>query len=84
MTRQPLPPKRRLQYAAVPYRRRGDGTIEVMLVTSRETKRWVVPKGWPIRGAKPHTSAAREAMEEAGVLGQRMRMQSAHITTTNA
>lgn len=62
-------PKRRLQYAAVPYRRRGDGEIEVMLVTSRETKRWVVPKGWPIRGAKPHASAAREALEEAGVLG---------------
>ncbi|MEZ5786462.1 MAG: NUDIX hydrolase [Xanthobacteraceae bacterium] len=62
-------PKRRLQYAAVPYRRRDDGEIEVMLVTSRETKRWVVPKGWPIRGAKPHASAAREALEEAGVLG---------------
>ena len=64
------PPKRLLQYAAVPYRRRNDGTIEVMLVTSRETKRWVVPKGWPIRGAKPHISAAREALEEAGVLGR--------------
>lgn len=62
--------RRRLQYAAVPYRRRDDGRIEVMLVTSRETKRWVVPKGWPIRGAKPHASAAREALEEAGVLGR--------------
>ena len=41
-----------------------------MLVTSRETKRWVVPKGWPIRGAKPHASAAREALEEAGVFGR--------------
>lgn len=41
-----------------------------MLVTSRETKRWVVPKGWPIPGAKPHASAAREALEEAGVLGR--------------
>lgn len=40
-----------------------------MLVTSRETKRWVVPKGWPIPGAKPHASAAREALEEAGVRG---------------
>lgn len=39
-------------------------------MTSRETKRWVVPKGWPIRGAKPHISAAREALEEAGVLGR--------------
>jgi 8-oxo-dGTP pyrophosphatase MutT (NUDIX family) len=64
------PPRRRLQYAAVPYRRRNDGEVEVMLVTSRETKRWVVPKGWPIPGAKPHASAAREALEEAGVLGR--------------
>jgi 8-oxo-dGTP pyrophosphatase MutT (NUDIX family) len=63
-------PRRYLQYAAVPYRRRSDGAVEVMLVTSRETKRWVVPKGWPIPGAKPHTSAAREALEEAGVLGR--------------
>lgn len=63
-------PKRRLQYAAVPYRRRQDGTTEVMLVTSRETKRWVIPKGWPIGGAKPHASAAREALEEAGVVGR--------------
>jgi 8-oxo-dGTP pyrophosphatase MutT (NUDIX family) len=66
----PTSPKRRLQYAAVPFRRRDDGRIEVMLVTSRETKRWVIPKGWPIRGAKPHASAAREALEEAGVVGR--------------
>lgn len=39
-------------------------------MTSRETKRWVVPKGWPILGAKPHASAAREALEEAGVFGR--------------
>ncbi|CAL8972618.1 hypothetical protein RHODGE_RHODGE_00307 [Rhodoplanes serenus] len=63
-------PKRSLQYAAVPYRRNEDGEIEVMLVTSRETRRWIVPKGWPIRGAKPHLSAAREALEEAGVVGE--------------
>ena len=50
----------------------------MMLVTSRETKRWVVPKGWPIGGAKPHASAARKALEEAGVRG------SAHSTMTNA
>lgn len=70
MTGQHAPPKRRLQYAAVPYRRRDDGAIEVMLVTSRETKRWVIPKGWPIVGVKPHASAAREALEEAGVVGR--------------
>ena len=40
-----------------------------MLVTSRETQRWIIPKGWPHRGKAPHDSAAREAFEEAGVVG---------------
>src|SRR4051794_25939977 len=40
-----------------------------MLVTSRETQRWIIPKGWPHKGKAPHNSAAREAFEEAGVLG---------------
>ncbi|MDQ0353375.1 8-oxo-dGTP pyrophosphatase MutT (NUDIX family) [Rhodoplanes tepidamans] len=62
--------KRPLQYAAVPYRRTEGGVTEVMLMTSRETRRWVIPKGWPIRGAKPHASAAREALEEAGLIGR--------------
>ena len=60
----------RVQYAALPYRQRGDGSLEVMLVTSRETRRWVIPKGWPIKGRKPHASAAREALEEAGLVGR--------------
>jgi 8-oxo-dGTP pyrophosphatase MutT (NUDIX family) len=60
----------RLQYAALPYRQRGDGSLEVMLVTSRETRRWVIPKGWPMKGRKPHASAAREALEEAGLIGK--------------
>lgn len=64
------PSKRPLQYAAVPYRRNEDGETEVMLLTSRETRRWVIPKGWPIRGAKPYASAAREALEEAGLIGR--------------
>jgi 8-oxo-dGTP pyrophosphatase MutT (NUDIX family) len=40
-----------------------------MLVTSRETRRWIIPKGWPQKGKPPHDSAAREAYEEAGVVG---------------
>jgi 8-oxo-dGTP pyrophosphatase MutT (NUDIX family) len=40
-----------------------------MLVTSRETRRWIIPKGWPHKGKAPHHSAAREAFEEAGVVG---------------
>lgn len=63
-------PAPRVQYAALPYRQRGDGSVEVMLVTSRETRRWVIPKGWPMKGRKPHASAAREALEEAGLVGR--------------
>jgi 8-oxo-dGTP pyrophosphatase MutT (NUDIX family) len=44
--------------------------MEVMLVTSRETRRWIIPKGWPHKGRTPHRSAAREAYEEAGVVGR--------------
>ena len=40
-----------------------------MLVTSRETRRWIIPKGWPQKGKAPHHSAAREAFGEAGVVG---------------
>jgi 8-oxo-dGTP pyrophosphatase MutT (NUDIX family) len=58
----------RSQAAALPWRRGADG-VEVLLVTSRETRRWVVPKGWPIRGLKAPQTAAREAYEEAGVKG---------------
>src|SRR4051795_4459026 len=59
-----------IQYAALPFRRRADGAMEILLVSSRETKRWVIPKGWPIKGYRPHFSAAREALEEAGLVGR--------------
>lgn len=61
------PSARRLQYGALPYRK--SNRAEFMLVTSRETRRWIIPKGWPKKGKSPHRSAAREAFEEAGVLG---------------
>jgi 8-oxo-dGTP pyrophosphatase MutT (NUDIX family) len=41
-----------------------------MLLTSRETRRWVIPKGWPMKGKKPAEVAAQEAFEEAGLVGQ--------------
>src|SRR5258707_4433040 len=63
-------PPTRVQYGALPYRRDDDGSVEVLLVTSRETKRWMIPKGWPIKGLKPSKAAAREAYEEAGVRGR--------------
>jgi 8-oxo-dGTP pyrophosphatase MutT (NUDIX family) len=58
----------RLQYAALPYRR--GRIVEILLISSRETKRWVLPKGWPMKGRKPYAAAAREAMEEAGLVGK--------------
>jgi 8-oxo-dGTP pyrophosphatase MutT (NUDIX family) len=58
----------RLQVAALPWRRKGDG-VEVMLITSRESGRWVLPKGWPEDGESFHEAAAREAGEEAGLSG---------------
>jgi 8-oxo-dGTP pyrophosphatase MutT (NUDIX family) len=58
------------QYAALPYRRNKKGVVEIMLVTSRETRRWIIPKGWPISGVEPQNLAALEAMEEAGLIGK--------------
>lgn len=58
-----------LQVAALPWRLAGGG-VEVLLVSSRETRRWVIPKGWPIPGLSHAEGAAREAFEEAGVRGR--------------
>lgn len=57
------------QYAALPYRVGADG-VEILLITSRRTHRWIVPKGWPIEGLDPAATAAREALEEAGISGE--------------
>ena len=58
-----------VQVAAIPVRRSDDGGLQVMLVTTRETRRWVVPKGWPWVDIPDHEAAAREAWEEAGIRG---------------
>jgi len=47
-----------------------NGVTEVLLITSRDTGRWVIPKGWPIEGLSDCQAAAREAWEEAGVQGR--------------
>ena len=60
----------RRQVAALPVRRVADGSLRVLLVPSRQTRRWIVPKGWPVKGLKPHQAAALEAREEAGVAGR--------------
>ena len=64
-----IPIAKRVQYGALPYRVSTGSRAEFMLVTSRETRRWIIPKGWPKKGKSPHHSAAREAFEEAGVVG---------------
>jgi len=61
-----LPP--RIQVAALPWRER-ESDLEIMLITSRDTGRWVLPKGWPEADEQLFESAAREAAEEAGVFG---------------
>ena len=60
----------RQQYAALCYRvKKKTGDLEMLLLTSRDTGRWVIPKGWPMPGKLSHEVAAREAYEEAGVRG---------------
>jgi 8-oxo-dGTP pyrophosphatase MutT (NUDIX family) len=62
--------KFRLQCGALCFRRNPTtDTIEILIITSRDSGRWVIPKGWPMKGRKPHEAAAIEAWEEAGVRG---------------
>jgi 8-oxo-dGTP pyrophosphatase MutT (NUDIX family) len=60
---------RRTQYGALCWRM-FKGSLQILLITSRDTGRWVIPKGWPIPGQTPEGSAGREAWEEAGVEGR--------------
>lgn len=57
------------QYGALPWRATRRGDIKVLLISSREKARWLLPKGWPIKGKTPVQAAMREAFEEAGVFG---------------
>ncbi|HEY8564609.1 MAG TPA: NUDIX hydrolase [Beijerinckiaceae bacterium] len=57
------------QVAALPLRWI-EGRCEVLLVTSRETRRWIIPKGWPMAALKDRKAAALEAKQEAGVVGR--------------
>lgn len=65
------------QIAALCWRKR-KGAVEVLLVTSRETRRWVIPKGWPMEGLADFNAARREAFEEAGVEGRMRREPIGH------
>jgi 8-oxo-dGTP pyrophosphatase MutT (NUDIX family) len=57
------------QFGALPWRQTAAGAIEVMLISSRDTGRWIIPKGWPIEGRTGAETAAVEAYEEAGIEG---------------
>ncbi|MCS6624777.1 NUDIX hydrolase [Roseibacterium beibuensis] len=58
----------RRQVAALPWRRGAEG-LRIMLITSRETRRWVTPKGGRMSGKTDAEAAAQEALEEAGIEG---------------
>jgi len=58
------------QVAALPLRKLDGGGLEVLLVSSRETRRWVIPKGWPAKRLSDSKAAAREARQEAGISGK--------------
>jgi 8-oxo-dGTP pyrophosphatase MutT (NUDIX family) len=60
----------RQQVGALCIRRSDSGACQVLLVTSRDSGRWIIPKGWPAKRLKDHKAAAREAREEAGVSGK--------------
>ena len=59
----------RTQFGALCWRVKND-KVQVLLVTSRRRRRWILPKGWPMDGATPVEAAEREAWEEAGVVGK--------------
>ena len=63
----------RRQVAALPLRLTKDGELKILLVTSRDTGRWIIPKGWTSKRIKDCKAAAREARQEAGVKGKVLR-----------
>lgn len=58
------------QIAALPMRWNADGKLEILMVTSRGTGRWIVPKGWEMDNTTPWKAASIEALEEAGIKGR--------------
>lgn len=57
------------QVAALPYRVGDDGQVEILLITTRRNKRYIIPKGWRMKGRSDAEAAAQEAREEAGIVG---------------
>ena len=67
-SKRPDVPTQHRQVAALVHRR-GISGPEILLITSRDTGRWVIPKGWRQKGRSRARSALREAFEEAGIRG---------------
>lgn len=63
-------PVLRQQVAALPYRIADSGAAEILVITSRDTGRFIIPKGWPKKRQKKPDAAATEAYEEAGIVGK--------------
>jgi len=59
----------RTQFGALCWRQQND-EVQVLLVTTRRSQRWILPKGWPVHDATPAEAALTEAWEEAGVVGK--------------
>ena len=64
------PQKPLKQVAALPVSVDTEGRVRVLLIMSRETQRFIIPKGWPMKGRKDHQAAAIEAEQEAGLVGR--------------
>ncbi|MBI1621207.1 NUDIX hydrolase [Aquamicrobium zhengzhouense] len=67
--REPVSGEVARQYGVLPWRISNEGHLQILLITSMTSRRWIVPKGWPEKGQAPFMSAAIEAFEEAGVIG---------------
>jgi phosphohistidine phosphatase len=57
-----------IQSAVIPFRKHS-GELQILLITSRKKKRWTIPKGIKEPDLSPWQSAAKEALEEAGIAG---------------
>ena len=57
------------QFGVLPFRIDPERGLQILLVTSRDTGRWVIPKGNPIPRLQGHGTARREAYDEAGIEG---------------
>ncbi len=69
----------RLQFGALCFRYRDDGEIDVLVITSRDSGRWVIPKGWPMKGKKPHEPPRSKPGKRRACAARRKRSRSAAI-----